>query len=449
MVFRMMRLRSVFVVAATLAAPLAATAAPAAAQGFLSAAELDALVAKHQAQAIAHRHAIHQNPELGNREVETAARIAAHLKALGYEVREKVGVTGVVGILRGGKPGPVVAVRADMDALPVTEATDLPFKSTKTAEWNGSQVGVMHACGHDVHVAVQLGLASVLASVRDRIPGTVMLIFQPAEEQPPAGEEGGAQLMLKEGVFRTLRPDAVFGLHTAGTMPVGTFAVREGYTTASSDGWELIIRGKGSHGAYPQESIDPIIVSTEVVQAFQTIVSRNVPPLEPAVLTVGMLRAGERGNIIPMDARLAGTVRTYNPEVRALVLRRMREILDGVTKAHGATYELKFSDGYIATFNDTTLARRVRASLVKVAGSADRVFAPEPAMAGEDFSFFAREVPGAFYSLGTCAPGTVCGGHHTPTFRADDSAIPLGIRAMATVILDWLQQPTVRRSASR
>lgn len=419
---------------------LVALPAALAAQGTPLTRDLPARVAAAVPAAVDARHAIHAEPELGNREVRTAARVAAELRALGLEVREKVAVTGVVGILRGGKPGPVVAVRADMDALPVLEKTDLPFASKVTATWNGATVPVMHACGHDVHVAVQLGLARVLAGMRDRLPGTVVFLFQPAEEQAPLGEEAGAALMLKEGAFANPRPEAVFGLHSAGTMPVGTVSIRPGYTTAASDGWELVLRGRGSHGAYPQDAIDPIVVGAEVVQALQTIKSRNVGAFEPIVLTVGQFRAGERGNIIPAEARLAGTLRTYSPEVRALALRRMREILDGVTKAHGATYELAFSPGYPATVNDTALTARARAALVAVVGAA-KVREDEPSMAGEDFSFLANQVPGAFWSLGTCAPGTTCGPHHTSTFRADDSAIPLGITGMATMVLEYLGRP--------
>lgn len=418
-----------------LAFPLIASA-----QAGLPPSPLDAVLARVTPQAILARQTIHRNPELGNREFETAKLIAAHLRSLGMEVRTGIAHTGVVGILRGGRPGPVVAVRADMDALPVTEATDVPFRSTAKTVYNGQQTGVMHACGHDVHVGVQLGVASLLAGMKDSLPGTVMFIFQPAEEMAPFGEEGGAELMLKEGVFRDLKPAAIFGLHAAAGMPVGVIGYRYGATSAASDVFRVTFKGKQAHGAFPQFAVDPIVMASQAVLSFQTIRSRNVPPLEASVLTVGVFRAGERQNIIPAEAYLEGTVRTYKPAVRDLIERRMKEISEGIAAANGGAVDFRYTRGYPSTLNDSTLVSRSVPSLARAVGG-DRVLLLEPSMAGEDFSFFANEVPGFFYSLGVTRAGTTTGGHHTPTFQADDSAIPVGIKAMSTVVLDYLRNP--------
>jgi amidohydrolase len=383
------------------------------------------------------RHRIHQNPELGNRETETAALVAAHLRELGLEVRTGVAHTGVVGVLRGGRPGAVVAVRADMDALPVTEDTPFAFKSTKKVLWQGAEVGVSHACGHDIHTSVALGLATVLAGMRAELPGTVVFLFQPAEEGAPPGEAGGAALMLKEGAFADPRPEAVFGLHTKHSLGVGKVHYTIGPALSAADIFRATITGRQAHGAAPHLSVDPIVTASQVVLALQTIRSRNTPPLEPSVLTVGVLRAGNRFNIIPATAELEGTVRTFNPEVQNTYERRIREILDGITAAAGATYTMEYSRTYPATHNDTTLAHRSLPSLERALG-ADNVTLSTPWMASEDFSYFANEVPGFFFSLGMVKPGTTSGDHHTPTFLADDSAIPVGMKAMAYLVLDYL-----------
>ena len=407
---------------------------------------LDAVLPRVVPTAIAARHTIHEHPELGNREFETAKLIAAHLRSLGMEVRTGVAHTGVIGILRGGQPGPVVAIRADMDALPVTEQVEIPFKSIVRTKYNGMDVGVMHACGHDIHVAVQLGVASVLAGMRDRIPGTVMFIFQPAEEMAPDGEEWGAQLMIKEGIFRDLKPSAVFGLHAAAGMPVGVLAYRMGPTSAASDVFRITFKGKQAHGAYPQMSVDPVVMGSQAVMAFQTIRSRNVAPLEPSVLSVGIFRSGERNNIIPAEAYLEGTVRTYSGETRDLIERRMREISDGIAAAAGGAVDFRYIRGYPSTINDSTLARRMAPSLERVVGKQNVLAGGQPGMAGEDFSYYANEVPGFFYSLGVTKAGTTTGGHHTPTFQADDSAIPVGIKAMTTLVLDFLNGAAATKS---
>lgn len=385
------------------------------------------------------RHHLHQHPELGNREVETANLLASRLRGLGLdEVRTGIAHTGVVGVLRGGRPGPVVAVRSDMDALPVTEDTPYAFKSTVRATYLGQEVGVSHACGHDVHMAVLLGVAEVLAGMRDDLPGTVLFVFQPAEEGPPPGEQGGAELMLAEGVFDDPQPGAVFGLHTMASLDVGIVGYTPGPALAAVDHFWITIEGRQAHGASPHLSVDPVVMASQAVMALQTIRSRNLPPLEPSVITVGMIHGGERFNIIPAAVRMEGTVRTYSAAVRDEVERRMREILAGITAAGGGSYELNYERGSPAVVNDVALTERMLPTLERLAG-AGNVQRLEPAMVGEDFSYFANAVPGFFYRLGVQQPGTTSGDHHTPTFQADDSAIPIGVRVMAGVLLDYLE----------
>jgi amidohydrolase len=400
---------------------------------------VNAAVDRVMPQIIALRHQIHQNPELGNRETKTAALVADHLRKLGFDsVTVNVAHTGVVGILKGGLPGDVVAIRADMDALPVTEDTGYPFASKVRAEYLGQPVGVMHACGHDVHTAVQLGVASVLASMRAQIPGTVKFIFQPAEEGPPPGEEGGAEMMVKAGVMDNPRPSAVFGLHTFAQMEVGTLGYTPGPAFAAVDHFKARIIGKQSHGASPHLGVDPVVMAAQAVIALQTIRSRNLSPLAPSVVTVGIVRGGTRFNIIPDEVHLEGTVRTYDAAVRDMVEKRMREILTGITGAGGGTHELVYDRGTPATINNLALTDQMAPSLAKVVGK-DHVKVIEPTMGGEDFAFFANEVPGFYFRLGMVKPGTTSGDHHTPTFRADDASVPIGIKAMTTLVLDYLK----------
>ena len=430
---------------APLALGLALTALPAPA-ATPAGSDLDARIDREAErvapQLIELRHRVHQNPELSNRETRTAELVAAHLRSLGLEARTGIAKTGVVALLKGGKPGPLIAVRADMDALPVTEETDLPFKSTKRDTFLGQQVGVAHACGHDIHTTSLLGVASVLSAVKADIPGSILFIFQPAEEGPPPGEKAGAPLMLEEGLFRQYKPTAVFALHSIPELTVGQISYNPGPTMAAVDQFRIKIKGKQAHGAAPNLAIDPIVVGAEVVMALQTIRSRNLSPLEPSVITVGIFRGGERFNIIPGEVMLEGTVRTYNAEVRATVERRMREILDGITRANGAAFELDYQKNAPATVNNPALTQQVKPLLERIAG-AGNVKIGEPAMAGEDFAYFAEEVPGFYYRLGTLKPGTTSGGLHTPTFRGDDGAVPVGIRTMSRLLVDYL---TTQRS---
>jgi len=399
--------------------------------------KVNKLVEKHAATTIKMREQIHQNPELGNREFKTAEMVANHLRSLGMEVKTGIGHTGVIGLLKGGKHGTVVAVRADMDALPVTEDTPYAFKSTARTTYGGKEVGVMHACGHDIHTSVQLGVASVLADMRDDIPGTIKFIFQPAEEGPPPGEEGGADLMLKEGAFNDPRPSAVFGLHSYAHMESGKIGYTPGPALAAVDKFIIKIRGKQAHGAQPQLSVDPIVMASQVVTALQTIRSRNLHPLQPSVVTVGIFRGGERFNIIPAEVHLEGTVRTYDPEVRDQVEKRMNELVEGITRAYGGTYDLNYDRGTPATINNLELTKKMVPTLYKVMGK-ENVLEIEPTMGGEDFAYFANEVPGFFYRLGMVKPGTESGGHHTPNFMADNSCVPIGMKAMSMLLLDYL-----------
>ena len=385
------------------------------------------------------RHQIHENPELGFRETETSALVAAELRKLGYEeIATGIAHTGVVAILRGGRPGPVVAVRADMDALPVTEETDLPFRSTKRDTYEGQEVGVAHACGHDVHTSVLLGVAAVLQGMKAELPGTVKLIWQPAEEGAPPGEKDAALQMVEAGVLRDPAPEAIFGLHSAPELEVGQIGYAPGPAMAAVDRFGVRIIGKQAHGAAPEASVDPVVMASQAVMALQTIRSRNLSPLAPSVLTVGIIRGGTRYNIIPGEVELQGTVRTYDEKVRDTIQKRMNEILGGITAAGGGRYELDYTLECPALVNDETLTKESLPALRRAVGDGN-VLLQDPLMPGEDFAYFSREIPGFYYHLGVRAPGTVSGGLHTPTMRADDSAVEVGIRAMSTVVTDYLE----------
>ncbi len=427
---------------ALLAAALQMVVSPAVAQ---SDADVRAAVDRLAPRMIEIRHDIHQHPELGNRETRTADLVAKELRRLGLEVRTGVAHTGVIGVLRGGRPGPVVAIRADMDALPVTEQSDLPFRSVATATYLGRETGVSHACGHDTHVAAQLGVANVLAGMKDRLPGTVLFIFQPAEEGAPPGEQGGAKLMLAEGAFANPRPQMVLAFHANGSPPdaegqdeqLGRVAFTPGPAMAASTKWTARVIGRQAHGASPHLGVDAVVTASQVVLALQTIRSRNLSPFTTSVVTVGVLRAGDRNNIVAGEAYLEGTIRTFDDSVLATIQRRMREIFDGTTRAAGASFTLDFEDPYPVLVNDSALAVRFRPVLERVAGP-DHVRQAPPRTGAEDFSWFAREVPGFYINIGAVPPGRVSGGHHTPTFYADDGTVPMAMRVMTALLLNAL-----------
>ena len=408
-------------------------------------AEVSALADRFGGASIAQRQDIHRNAELSNRETRTAELVAAHLGKLGIEVQTGVAHTGVVGILKGGLPGRTIAVRADMDGLPVTEQTDLPFKSTVRSNYLGKEVGVSHACGHDVHTAALLGTASVLASLRERLPGTVMFIFQPAEEGVPAGENGGARMMVEEGIFSALKPDAVIAFHANGDPPdeegddekLGKVGYRPGPTFAAATRWQATVKGRQSHGAAPHLGVDPIVTASEIVMALQTIRSRVLSPLSENVITVGIFRSGERHNIIPESVELGGTIRTFDDEVLSKIESRMRDIFDGVTKAQHATFELSFDHSHPMTVNNPDLTAKLVPTLERLVG-ADSIREVPAQTGAEDFSYFANVVPGFYFHLGVVPEGKSSTGHHTPGFYAADESVPIAIRLMSTLVVDYL-----------
>ncbi len=386
---------------------------------------------------IAQRRDFHMHPELSNREERTARVVAEKLRALGMdEVKTGVGRYGVVALLKGKLPGAVVAVRADMDALPIQETLDVPYKSRND--------GVKHACGHDLHMTIQLGVAEVLSKMRDQIRGTIKFIFQPAEEGPPPGEEGGARLMIKEGALENPRPSAIFGLHVFPAFEVGTLAYNSGPALASSDRFHLTIRGKKVHGAYPHEGIDAVVVAAECVTALQTIRSRRINTQEPLVITVGSFHGGNRFNIIADEVQMDGTMRTLSEEVRSRAMELMRQVLAGVTAAHGAQFELAFDQPNPVTYNDPKLVEETLPTLRRVVGAAN-VVAPKPQMGSEDFSYFQQSVPGFFYFLGVGnkAKG-ITAMNHTPEFDADEEALVVGVKTMANVLLDYLDRQAAK-----
>ena len=397
-------------------------------------------------RVIAWRRDIHEHPELGNREFRTAALVAEHLRGLGLEVQTEVAHTGVVGLLQGGMPGPVVALRADMDALPVTELVDLPFASKVRTMYNGQDVGVMHACGHDNHVAILMGVAEVLTRMREQLPGSVKFIFQPAEEGAPAGEEGGADLMLKEGAFANPRPDVAFGLHV-GPGPLGGLSYRPGGALASSDGLSIKVSGRQTHGAMPWAGVDPIVVASQIVLGLQTIVSRQVDLTNsPAIVTIGSIHGGVRGNIIPDDVTMVGTIRTFSPDIREAVHSRVRQTAQRIAESAGATADVSIALGYPVTVNDPDLTEMMVPTLRRVAG--DRVMLVPPITAAEDFSYFAEEVPGLFLGLGVAPEGAdmmTVAPNHSPLFFADERALKVGVRALASLAVDYMTRTNTNR----
>ncbi|MDQ6802117.1 MAG: amidohydrolase [Acidobacteriota bacterium] len=386
------------------------------------------------------RRDIHQHPELGNREFRTSKLVADRLKQLGIEMRTPIAHTGVVGILRGGKPGRVVGLRADMDALPVTEQVDVPFKSTVRSTYNGQEVGVMHACGHDAHVAILLGVAEVLSSVRSELPGTVVFLFQPAEEGAPLGEEGGAALMVKEGALDNPKVDAVFGLHVTSRYPVGQIAYRPGAEMAAVDSFRIKVHGKQTHGAYPWLGVDPIVIASQIVLALQTIPSRQLDvSLAPAVVTVGAIHGGVRNNIIPDEVEMIGTIRSLDEKMRSDIHQRIQRTAEDIASSGGAKADVTIDAGYPVTYNDPALTEKMAPTLRKVSSD---VIVMNPTLGAEDFSFYQQKVPGLFFFLGTRPKNQTAeeaASNHSPLFYVDESGLGLGIRAMARVAADYLR----------
>ena len=403
--------------------------------------ELDALAQEVEAQVVTWRRDIHQHPELSNREFRTSKLVAEHLRSLDIDVQTEVAHTGVVGVLKGGLPGKTVALRADMDGLPVLERTGLPFASKAMGRYQGNPVPVMHACGHDTHVAILMGAASVLAAVRDQLPGTVKFIFQPAEEGPPKGEEGGASLMIKEGVLRDPDVDAVYGLHIGQQGPAGTVMYRPEGTMASAQRFDIHIQGRQTHGARPWSGVDPIVVGAQVVSALQTLVSRSLDISgSPAVVTVGQFNAGVRNNIIPDTAKLSGTIRTFDPRIRTQIHRKIREIAEGVAESMGATATVEIDPGVPVTYNDPTLTEASLPTLRRVYGG-DNVWLAARVTGAEDFSFYQEEVPGFFFFIGGRPDGVPperAIPNHSPLFDADEQALLPGVRVMSQLAMDYL-----------
>ncbi|RMB60901.1 amidohydrolase [Dokdonia sinensis] len=384
------------------------------------------------------RRDFHQNPELGNREFKTAEKIATHLKSLGMEVQTEVAKTGVVGILKGKKPGKVLALRADIDGLPVEERADLPFKSTAKGEYRGEEVPVMHACGHDTHIAILMGVAEVLAKNND-FAGTIKFIFQPAEEGAPPGEEGGAELMVKENVLKNPDVDAIFGLHIGSGQEVNTLAYKPAGIMAASQSFEINVKGKQSHGSTPWTSIDPIMASVKIIDGLQTIISRESPlTQEAAVLSIGKITSGVRSNIIPETAQIIGTLRTLDPEMQGMINKRMEEMVPAIAAAYRAEATIDIATGYPITYNDPKLTAQMLPSLEKAAGK-ENVKLIKAITGAEDFSFFAQEVPGLYFFLGGKTPGsTEVFPHHTPDFFIDESGLLLGVRTFVQMTQDYL-----------
>ena len=384
------------------------------------------------------RHDIHQNPELSNREFRTAKKVEAHLRSLGIKVETKIAYTGVVGLIEGGLPGPTIALRADMDGLPVIEKTGLPFASKKMTEYLGQSVGVMHACGHDAHVAILMGVAEFLAKNKDQLKGNVMLIFQPAEEGPPEGENGGAKMMLEEGIFETYDPEVIFGLHV-GNGPHGYIGISSGPAMAAAGTYRIKIKGVQAHGSRTWDSIDPIMASAELIQNLNTIVSRRINIVNnPAVISVGIIRSGTRGNIIPEDSEIQGTIRTFDPKLREEIYDEIKQVAEGVALGTGTEISVEFDVGgfYPVTFNNTDLVERLTPSLKRATNN--KVYEMTPSTGAEDFSFFSNAIPGMYFWLGVNAPGVMeAPGNHSPYFVVDDGALDEGLKALVYLVEDY------------
>jgi amidohydrolase len=402
---------------------------------------IDKLSNDIEGKVVEWRRHIHENPELSNREFNTAKYIAKHLRSLGIEVQEGVAKTGVVGLLKGDLPGKVVALRADMDALPVTERNDLPFKSLVISEYNGKKTGVMHACGHDSHVAILMGVAEVLSKMKSKIKGTVKFIFQPAEEGAPKGEEGGAELMVKENVLKNPDVDAIFGLHINSGTDIGTLKYKTGGIMAAAQTFEVNIKGKQAHGSRPWTSVDPILAAASIIQGLQTIISRETElTKEGAVITVGVINAGIRSNIIPETAKLIGTIRTLDYDMQKFINKRMQEMVPAIAKVHRAEATIEISKGLPITYNHIELTEKMLPTLQRIAGI-EKVVKISAITGAEDFSFYQQEIPGMYFFLGgkslDIKPENASG-HHTPDFVIDESGFVLGVKTMTALTLDYL-----------
>jgi len=411
-----------------------------AAQAQVTSDQVDRLAAEAQTQVVEWRRWFHQNPELSNREFNTSARIAEILTGMGLEPRTGIAGTGIVAIIEGGKPGPLVALRTDMDGLPVTEQTGLPFASTARGEYNGQEVGVMHACGHDAHMSMLLGAASVLNSVKEDLAGSVMLIFQPAEEGPPAGEKGGASLMLEEGIWDERKPEAVFGIHVGIGVPGGEIAVRPGPLMAAADRFQLTVKGKQTHGARPWDGVDPIVVASQIVLGLQTIGSRQVDvTLAPSIVSVGRISGGIRNNVIPDEVELEGTIRSFDEDMRRDIHERIERTARGIAESAGATIEYELELGTPPVVNDPALVARMMPSLQRAAGTVHDI---NPQTVAEDFSEYAIRAPGLFLFLGNVPPGADPAGmptNHSPLFDTHEPNLEVGVRVFSHLVVDYLQ----------
>lgn len=405
------------------------------------AARIDKFAKEIEDNVIAWRRDLHQHPELSNREYRTGGVVAEHLKRLGMEIRTGVAHTGVIGVLQGGKPGPVVALRADMDAMPVTEEVDLPFASKVKDIYNGQEVGVMHACGHEAHVAIVMGAAEVLSMLRDELPGSVKFIFQPAEESPPKGEDGGAPMMIAEGALENPKPDAIFALHVT-TMPVGMMRFSTKAALASQDDMRIVVHGRQTHGGYPWKGIDPIVIASQIVMALQTITSRQVDIRHPSVVSIGTFHAGVRDTIIPDEAVLTGTIRATEQTIREDIHKRVRRTVERIAESAGATATVEIEQELPLTYNDPELTARMAPTLERLVGER-MVFETPPVTGSEDFAFYLEHVPGFYFYLGAnpdgVSPAEVAP-NHSPRFMVNEDALNIGVRAMANLAVDYLLQ---------
>lgn len=394
-------------------------------------------------QVVEWRRHFHKNPELSNREDETAAYVAGYLRSLGMEVETGIAHTGVVGILESGNPGPVVALRADMDALPVKERTDVPFKSMKTTTYLGQEVGVMHACGHDTHIAMLMGAATILSEMKSELNGTVKFIFQPAEEGAPPGEEGGAELMVKEGVLQSPDVDVIFGLHINSLTEVGKIRYRPEGAMAAADRFVITVHGKQTHGSTPWTGVDPIVTSAKIIDGLQTIISRQTELTKAAaVITVGIIRSGVRNNIIPEEAEMIGTIRTFDTEMQEIIHDKIRHVATTIAESMGATAEVDIQRGVPVTYNDPVLTEQMVPTLQQVAGP-ENVILSDAITGAEDFSFFQKEVPGFYFFVGGMPEGmdpADAAPHHTPDFYIEESGMKLGVRSLAALTVDYMRQ---------